>query len=101
MWMLFARVPPDDAPYWPGRRWWAALDALAWPAGWIVVIMHAPFATGLAGAIVVALAVLIGARRFHRAVRSNHRYRFTTWRWGRALGMLLLLSLVLKLVLAA
>ncbi len=41
MWMLFARAPPPDAPYWPGRRWWAALDALAWPAGWIAAVAHA------------------------------------------------------------
>lgn len=101
MWMLFARAPPPDARYWSGRRWWAALDALAWPIGWIVAITHASFNTGLAGAVVVALAVLMAVRRFHRAVWINHRYRFTTWRWGRALGVLLLLGLVLKLALTA
>lgn len=30
MWVLFARADPPDAPYWPGRRWLAALDAVGW-----------------------------------------------------------------------
>ena len=97
MWLLFARAPLADAPYWPGRRSWAALDALAWPAGWIWVITHAPFNTGLVGAVAVALAALTAVHRFRRAVWMNHRYRFTTWRWGRVLGALLLFGWMLKL----
>jgi hypothetical protein len=31
MWMLLVRSPPPDAPYWPGRRWLSAIDAVAWP----------------------------------------------------------------------
>ena len=100
-WLLFARAPPPDAPYWPGRRWWAVLDALAWPAAWIAAITHVPLNTGLAGKVFVALAALGAARRLHRAAWSNHCYRFTTWRWGRVLGMLLLLGWALKLTLGA
>ena len=101
MWLLFARAPPPDAPYWPGRRWLAVLDALAWPAAWVAAIGHAPFNTGLAGKVFVALATFSVARRLHRAVWSNHRYRFTSWSWARVLGALLLLSWALKLTLDA
>lgn len=31
MWLLFTRAPPQDAPYWPGRRCLAAVDAVVWP----------------------------------------------------------------------
>ena len=96
--MLFARAPPLDAPYWPGRRWWAALDALASPAGWIVAVMHAPTSTGLAGKVSIALALLIAANRLRRAIWRNHHYQFTTWRWGRVLGTFLLLGWLLKLM---
>ena len=27
MWLLYARPPQPDAPYWPGRRWLAVADA--------------------------------------------------------------------------
>lgn len=97
MWLLFARAPPPDAAFWPGRRLLAALDALVWPAGWIAVVAHAPFGSGLAGKVFVSFAVLSTARRLHRAVWRNHRYHFTTWQWGRVLGPLLLLGWVVKL----
>ena len=97
MWLLFARAPLPDVPYWSGRRWWAVLDALAWPAGLIWAVTHAPFNTGLVGAVVPALAVLMAVHRFHQAVWMNHRYRFTTLRWGRVLGALLLFGWMLKL----
>ena len=98
MGMLFARAPPPDAPYWPGRRWWAALDALIWPACWIAAVVHALPNTGLAGELFVAVALMVAANRLRRALWCNHRYRFTTWRWSRVLGALLLLGWVLKLI---
>lgn len=30
---------------------------------------------------------------------DNHRYRFTTWRWGRIVAALLLMGAVMKLML--
>ena len=97
MLMVFARVPPPDAPYWPGRRWLAAIDALAWPALWVMLIARAPAPVGLVGAVAISWAVVSALTRLRRALCSNHRYRFTTWRWGRLVFALLLFGWVLKL----
>jgi hypothetical protein len=96
MWIIVNRPAPADAAYWPGRRWLAALDALLWPAGWAVSVWCAPVHTALVGQLVVACAVISGLRRLHRALWLNHRYRFTTWRWGRVVMALLLVGLLLK-----
>ena len=101
MWLLYARAPRPDAPYWPGRRWLAAADALAWPLLWVIVFSLAPKPVGLVGPFVAAVALLYALARFHRAVWANHRYRFTTWRWGRFAAALLLIGLVLKLMVPA
>ena len=101
MFFIFARAPPPDAPYWPGRRWLAAVDALAWPALWVVVIACIPAHSGVAGSVAVAWAGFSSLARLRRALHNNRRYRFTTWRWGRPAMALLLFSWVLKLILAA
>ena len=99
MWLLVARVPPPDAPYWPGRRMLAAADALAWPLLWVIVFAHAPKPVGLVGPAVMAVALLCAVRRLHRALFVNHRYRFTTWRWGKFVVALLLVGEMMKLTL--
>ena len=96
MWMLFARAPPPDAPYWSGRRWFAAVDAVAWPALWIFLLNHVSASGGLVGAVVIAVTALVALRRLCTALWSNHRYRFTTWRWGKLLAMLLLIGWIVK-----
>ncbi len=75
----------------------AMLDALIWPIAWIVLLLRAPFATGLSGAVVVALALIVAGRRLYRAVWRNERYRFTTWRWGVPVATLLLAGLIIKM----
>ena len=45
----------------------------------------------------MALGVLLGLGRLHRAVSLNHRYWFTTWRWGKVLGAMLFVGAVMKL----
>lgn len=97
MWLLVAREPRPDAPEWPGRRWLAAVDAVLWPLLWVVLVRHAPQPVGLVGQFVIAMAVLLGIGRLHRAVWSNHRYWFTTWRWAKVLGALLVVGAVMKL----
>jgi hypothetical protein len=87
-------------PYWAGRRWLAALDALGWPLGWVLAFHHAPAPVGIVGPVVAAVALLCAAGRLHRALWLNRRYRFTTWRWGRVVGTLLLMGLMLKALLA-
>ena len=101
MWLLYARAPTSDAPYWPGRRWLAAVDAVAWPMLWVIVFSHAPKPVGLVGPVVTAVALLCAIGRLHRAVWVNHRYRFTTWRWGRVAAALLFVGLLLKLMVPA
>lgn len=98
MWLIFARAPHPDAAYWPGRRWLAAVDAVAWPALWVVLVMEAPGRAGAVGMVLIACAIGSGAVRLHCAIALNHRYRFTTWRWGRWLARLLMFGLLLKLI---
>ena len=97
MWLLFAREPRPDAPYWPGRRVLAAVDAAIWPLLWVAVFAHAPKPVGVVGPVVATVALLSAWGRLRRALWSNHRYRFTTWRWGCVAAALLLMGVVLKL----
>ena len=97
MLLLLSRPPRPDAPYWPGRRWLAVLDALDWPMVWILAVAFAPAPAGVVGWLVVALAACSALGRCRRAMLINHRYRFTTWRWSRAIAVLLAIGLVLKL----
>lgn len=100
MWLLIAREPRQDAPHWPGRRLLAAIDATVWPGLWTWVFSQAPAPVGLVGPFVAAVAVLSALGRLHRALWVNHRYWFTTWRWGRIAAALMLMGVVLKLTLA-
>lgn len=95
MWLLVAREPSPDAPYWPGRRLLAALDALLWPAVWVCVLQGLP-APGLLGRFFTAFAVLCAIGRLRRALWLNHRYAFTTWRWARVLGVLWLMGTIIQ-----
>lgn len=99
MWLLIARDPPPDAPYWPGRHLFAAVDAVVWPIAWVLLIGYAPAPVGLIGSFVCAVALLCGLGRLHRALWVNHRYRFTTWRWGRVAAAFVLIGLVMKAML--
>jgi hypothetical protein len=97
MWVIFARAPPPDAQVWPGRRVLAFVDAVAWPAAWAVWMLGLSVPLGLAGQFALAWCGVAAARRAFRAVFQNHRYHFTTWRWGRWLVMMLLFGYSLKL----
>lgn len=101
MWLVLIRAPQPDAPYWPGRRLLALVDALAWPAAWIALATHWSPSAGIVGPMVMGLAVLSAVGRARRAAWQNHRYRFTTWYLARAVLGLLLLGLVLKVALQA
>jgi hypothetical protein len=52
------------------------------------------------GPTALALLFLVTFRRMHRALWLNHRYVFTTWRWGKLVGGLLVLGWVMKMSLA-
>jgi hypothetical protein len=97
MWLLVSREPRPDAPYWPGRRLLAAIDAALWPLLWVMVFAHAPRPVGVVGPLVAATALLCALGRLRRALWVNHRYRFTTWRWGRVAAAMLVISAVFKL----
>ena len=99
MWLLVAREPRPDAPVWAGRRWLAAVDAVAWPAAWVVLVHHVPAPVGVVGPFVTAVAVMSALGRLHRALCVNHRYWFTTWRWARIVAGLWLMGMVMKLAL--
>lgn len=97
MWLLVQREPWPDATCWPGRRLLASIDAVVWPLLLALVLSHVPARVGLVGPVVFALAVVFAVARLDRALRINHRYRFTTWRWGGLAAALVLMGLILKL----
>jgi hypothetical protein len=99
MWLLVAREPRANAPYWTGRRWLSAIDAVVWPLLWVLLLSQVDVPVGIIGPMVVAIALLFSVERLHRAVWANHRYWFTTLRWGRVLIALFVIGLVLNLAL--
>ncbi|RYE81234.1 MAG: hypothetical protein EOO80_01690 [Oxalobacteraceae bacterium] len=101
MWLTIIRTERPDADQWPGRRVLASIDALIWPLLWVWMIRRAEVPTGVVGPFVASVAVLCALTRLHRALWMNHRYWFTTWRWGRVVGALLLLGALMKIMTAA
>lgn len=90
MWLLVAREPKQDAPQWMGRRGFAALDAVVWPALALLLINMAPKPLGIFGPVAFAAMLVVSLVRLRRAICRNHRYWFTTSRWGGvALGLML------------
>lgn len=100
MWLLYARAPAPDAGYWPGRRWLAAIDAVAWPAVAGLVVEQVPV-RGVVATVLLALLVALALRRLVVALVANHRYRFTTWRWFFVVAFATALGFVLKVGLPA
>ena len=96
MWLFVIRERQPDAPDWPGQRLLAAVDAVAWPVMWVLLVRQAPEPVGVVGPFVTALAVLSGIGRLQRALWVNHRYWFTAWRVGRMVAALLVIGAVLK-----
>ena len=92
MWLLFTRAPPPDAPYWPGRRWLAAVDALVWPGLCWLLLGQIEEAGGLVVSLLKSLLVLSAARQLHVALLMNHRYHFRMWRWGWCLARIVAIS---------
>lgn len=64
---------------------------------WLVLVTHVPARLGLVGLVAIACVMGMGVTRPHCALASNHRHRFTTWRWGMAVACLVLVSSLLKL----
>ena len=98
MWVIFARAPPPDAQVWPGRRVLAFVDAVAWPAAWAAWLLGLSIPLGLVGQCALAWCGVVAVRRAARAVVENHRYHFTTRRWGRWLALVVLFAYGLKMV---
>lgn len=97
MLLVVARKPPPPVTVWTGRRWFAAIDALLWPAILIAGVWIAPFASGAVGLVLVAAALWFAAKRLLGALFANEHYRFTTWRWGRFTACLLMVGALLKI----
>src|SRR4051794_4557952 len=94
--LLLRRESRPDAAYWTGRESLAALDAVAWPAAWVIGARCLPAHGGIAGVFIVAFCTVAAVHRLRRALRANHRYHFTTWRWGRIVLALLLFAYAVK-----
>ncbi len=96
-WVIFARAPPPDVAVWRGRRALALVDAVAWPAAWASYVLGATMPLGLLGQCALAYCGIAAVQRALQAVFQNHRYHFTTWRWGRWLVLVLAFGYALKL----
>jgi hypothetical protein len=101
MWLVVVRQPKPDAPQWTGRHLLAAVDAVAWPIMWVILINQAPAPVGVVGPFATAVSILFGLGRLHRALCVNHRYWFTTWRWGRIAAAFFVVGMVMKVVMVA
>ena len=97
MFVLVSRAPPPDAPYWPGRRLLALVDAVLWPLLILAFVENVPYDSGIAGRFVLVACILCALRRAARALWSNARYRFTTVRLGAPLAALLAFGILLKI----
>lgn len=98
MWLLVAREPIADAPQWPGRKTLSALDAVTWPLAAALFVNNSSLPLGIFGSVLIAAALLLSVVRLRRAVWLNHRYRFTTWRWGGVVVFLMIVGAVLKMI---
>lgn len=98
MWLLVAREPRQDAPQWSGRKSLAVLDALAWPVAAVSLITLSPLHLGVVGPVLMAAVLWLSVSWLHRAIWMNHRYRFTTWRWGGVALGLIMVGAILKMV---
>jgi hypothetical protein len=61
MWVLYARAPAPNLPYWHGRRWLALLDAAMWPALLAFHVVNIPLNAGVVGPVALAMCAFIGA----------------------------------------
>lgn len=93
--VLFSRTA-TPVRVWPGRRAFAALDALVWPALAGSLLAKIGTAVVLLGGI--ALCAIIATARLRTAVAANERYHFTTVRIGRWFGVILAAGLAAKAV---
>ncbi len=97
MWLLVAREPGPDAPQWAGRKILAVLDAVAWPLLAVLIVFQSRVPLGVVSTVLAVAAFSLSVARLRRAIWLNHRYRFTTWRWGGAVLGLILLGATLKI----
>ncbi|MBL8388607.1 MAG: hypothetical protein JNK17_10355 [Hydrogenophaga sp.] len=98
MWLLVAREPGPDAPQWAGRKSLAVLDAVAWPLLVVLIVFQSLVPLGVVGPLLAVAAFTLSVARLRRAIWLNHRYRFTTWRWGVVVLGLTMLGAALKIL---
>ncbi len=101
MWIVMMPASRPDASVWSGRRELAVVDAVAWPLFWVWLLRHVPAPVGLVGAVGNAIALLSAILRVQRAIWMNHRYWFTTWRWGKVAVAMMLMGWAMRLSLSA
>jgi hypothetical protein len=97
MWLLVAREPRQDASQWAGRKSLAVLDAVAWPLVGVSLLFLSRMSLGVVGPVLMVAAFVLSIARLRRAIWLNHRYRFTTCRWGGMVFGLMIVGAVLHM----
>lgn len=97
MWLVIPRRERPVMPYWPGRRLLGAIDALFWPVFWVVMLWRVDAPMGGVRPLLTTVLAWCAFSRVWRATFDNSDYTFATWRWGKVLGVLLVLSWIFRL----
>ena len=73
MWIVLARQPRPLAEVWVGRGLLTLVDAIVWPAAWVVMVSNLSLEIGLLGPVCIAVALLFAVRGVSIAVWHNEQ----------------------------
>jgi hypothetical protein len=95
--LIVIREPEEPAADWTGRTTLALIDAVGWPLVGIALLRQLPEQGKLTGQVFMAVLVLMALGRARRAWFENEYYRFTTWRWGKPVLVLMAMGWLIRL----
>ena len=69
-----------------------------WPMVGVALLWQLPAHGKITGRVLVAVLVLVAIGRVRRAWFENEYYRFTTWRWGKPVIMMMAVAWAVRLL---
>jgi hypothetical protein len=76
----------------------AVVDALSWPMVGVALLRQLPAHGKITGQVLMAVLVLMAIGRVRRAWFENEYYRFTTWRWGKPVFVMMAVAWTVRLL---